>query len=159
MEETKQETTKKQKRLTWVYDEKDSTYTVTIHIQDAGKAIVKLDIVFLDWKEFNEAQQQLILCGIREKTSQVVNQSISGYVKKNDKEIKAGTMAKMPSSEVILDSVLNAIQCFESGKWATDIRGPAEPKVKLSEVKAAMLQEMLTQGIPEDVARSIVAKL
>ena len=47
-----EETTKKQKRLTWVYDEKDSTYTVTIHVQDAGKAIVKLGIVFLDWKEF-----------------------------------------------------------------------------------------------------------
>jgi len=154
-----EETTKKQKRLTWAYDEKTRVYEVTIHLNNAGKAKLNLNEVFPGLASYNEGQIQLILCGVREKTSQVMNQAVSSHTKKNENDIKLGIKEKLPKGEELLDSVKNAFGCFESGKWPTDIKGTAEPKVKLSDVKAAMLQEMLTQGIPEDVARSIVAKL
>ena len=154
-----EETTKKQKRLTWVYDEKSRVYEVTIHLNNAGKAKLNLDEVFPGFASYNEGQVQLVLCGVREKTSQVMNQAVSSHIKKNEEDIKLGVKEKLPKGEELLDSVLNAFGCFESGKWPTDIKGTAEPKVKLSEVKATMLEKMLEQGIPEDVARSIVAKL
>ena len=154
-----EETTKKQKRLTWVYDEKSRVYEVTIHLNNAGKAKLNLDEVFPGFASYNEGQVQLVLCGVREKTSQVMNQAVSSHIKKNEEDIKLGVKEKLPKGEELLDSVLNAFGCFESGKWPTDIKGTAEPKVKLSDVKATMLEKMLEQGIPEDVARSIVAKL
>jgi hypothetical protein len=154
-----QETTKKAKRLTWQYDEKTRVYEVTIHLNNAGKAKLNLDEVFPGFASYNEGQVQLVLCGVREKTSQVMNQAVSSHIKKNEEDIKLGVKEKLPKGEELLDSVLNAFGCFESGKWPTDIKGTAEPKVKLSDVKATMLEKMLEQGIPEDVARSIVAKL
>jgi len=154
-----EETTKKQKRLTWVYDEKSRVYEVTIHLNNAGKAKLNLDEVFPGFASYNEGQVQLVLCGVREKTSQVMNQAVSSHIKKNEEDIKLGVKEKLPKGEELLDSVLNAFGCFESGKWPTDIKGTAEPKVKLSDVKATMLEKMLEQGIPEDVARSIIAKL
>ena len=154
-----EETTKKQRRLTWAYDEKSRVYEVTIHLNNAGKAVLNLNEVFPGLASYNEGQIQLILCGVREKTSQVMNQAVSSHIKKNKENIELGIRGKLPKGEELLDSVLNAFGCFESGKWPTDIKGTAEPKVKLSDVKATMLEKMLEQGIPEDVARSIVAKL
>ena len=154
-----QETTKKAKRLTWQYDEKTRVYEVTIHLNNAGKAKLNLDEVFPGLASYNEGQIQLILCGVREKTSQVMNQAVSSHIKKNENDIKLGVKEKLPKGEELLDSVLNAFGCFESGKWPTDIKGTAEPKVKLSDVKATMLAAMLASGVDEQTARGIIAKL
>ena len=95
--------TKKARRLSWQYDEKDLSYTVTIHLNNAGKAILNLDEVFADFGSYNEGQVQLILCGVREKTSQVMNQAISSHIKKNEEDIKLGVKEKLPKGEELLD--------------------------------------------------------
>ena len=152
-----QETTKKAKRLTWQYDEKTRVYEVTIHLNNAGKAKLNLDEVFPSLASYNEGQVQLVLCGVREKTSQVMNQAVSSHIKKNENDIKLGVKEKLPKGEELLDSVNNAFGCFESGKWPTDIKKAKERKYDLNEVQEIVYQGLVAQGISEERAEEIAA--
>lgn len=159
MEETKQETTKKQKRLTWESDLVKGTATVTMHLIGKEKFEASLTSIYPAFKDASEGLQQLVLCGLREKVSQMHNQAISSYQKKNAKELKEGTKAKLPPDSEIFAAVKGAIEALQQGKWPSDIRTPAEEKVKLSDVKKAMFDRMIEQGIDEQTALAIIAKL
>ena len=152
-----EETTKKAKRLTWESDLIKGTATVTMHLIGKEKFEASLTSIYPAFKEASEGLQQLVLCGLREKVSQMHNQAISSYQKKNAKELKEGTKAKLPPDSEILAAVKDAIEALQQGKWPSDIKKAKERKYNLNEVQEIVYQGLVAQGISEERAEEIAA--
>ena len=147
--------TKKENRLDW--KQEGTTYSVTLHFAGGVTLDTSLNLILKDFMEWPQGLQELVKCGIREKISQVHNQTISSYRKKNKDAIENGTIGKLPDAITIENAVRQAIVDLECGRWPTDIKKAKERKYNLNEVQEIVYQGLVAQGISEERAEEIAA--